>query len=157
MPDVKRLRPIAWQELVALLFIAMTIVSVCFTCWPFSAYWKAKDHYYVVAINEEGITVTLIDPPRVLPPITLTIQGIGSTTTTTSAFSTGPIRHVATAPFWVLFLLTLSPAVPALLSNVLGAWRESRGGCRGCGYDLTGNRSGVCPECGTRIVGQVTP
>lgn len=22
------------------------------------------------------------------------------------------------------------------------------GQCRGCGYDLTGNQSGVCPECG---------
>lgn len=24
--------------------------------------------------------------------------------------------------------------------------------CRDCGYDLTGNTSGVCPECGARIV-----
>ena len=24
--------------------------------------------------------------------------------------------------------------------------------CRSCGYDLTGNVSGVCPECGTKIV-----
>ena len=23
--------------------------------------------------------------------------------------------------------------------------------CRRCGYDLTGNTSGVCPECGERI------
>jgi len=23
--------------------------------------------------------------------------------------------------------------------------------CRECGYDLTGNLSGVCPECGVRI------
>jgi hypothetical protein len=28
-------------------------------------------------------------------------------------------------------------------------WRE--GCCRQCGYDLTGNVSGVCPECGERI------
>lgn len=25
--------------------------------------------------------------------------------------------------------------------------------CRRCGYNLTGNVSGVCPECGTRIDG----
>jgi hypothetical protein len=36
----------------------------------------------------------------------------------------------------------------------LAAWllrRGRRGGgtCRGCGYDLTGNVSGRCPECGT--------
>ncbi len=25
------------------------------------------------------------------------------------------------------------------------------GRCRGCGYDLTGNASGICPECGATI------
>jgi rubrerythrin len=28
--------------------------------------------------------------------------------------------------------------------------RLARGQCGRCGYDLTGNVSGVCPECGTR-------
>ena len=28
--------------------------------------------------------------------------------------------------------------------------RASRGLCRACGYDLTGNVSGACPECGER-------
>lgn len=26
------------------------------------------------------------------------------------------------------------------------------GHCQKCGYDLTGNESGTCPECGTKIV-----
>ena len=26
-----------------------------------------------------------------------------------------------------------------------------RRGCEGCGYDLTGNTSGTCPECGEAI------
>jgi hypothetical protein len=29
--------------------------------------------------------------------------------------------------------------------------RQERGLCTRCGYDLTGNESGVCPECGTAI------
>jgi hypothetical protein len=29
--------------------------------------------------------------------------------------------------------------------------RRIRGGCGACGYDLTGNVSGVCPECGTAV------
>jgi hypothetical protein len=29
--------------------------------------------------------------------------------------------------------------------------RRAEGFCRGCSYDLTGNVSGVCPECGTKI------
>jgi predicted RNA-binding Zn-ribbon protein involved in translation (DUF1610 family) len=28
--------------------------------------------------------------------------------------------------------------------------RDQKGLCRSCGYNLTGNMSGVCPECGTR-------
>ena len=33
-------------------------------------------------------------------------------------------------------------------------WRDRRypkGHCRSCGYNLTGNTSGVCPECGTPV------
>jgi len=29
--------------------------------------------------------------------------------------------------------------------------RRKRGKCIRCGYDLTGNESGVCPECGTEV------
>jgi uncharacterized paraquat-inducible protein A len=29
--------------------------------------------------------------------------------------------------------------------------RRRRGLCVKCGYDLTGNTSGVCPECGTPL------
>lgn len=29
-------------------------------------------------------------------------------------------------------------------------WRRSRGLCVRCGYDLTGNTSGRCPECGAK-------
>lgn len=52
------------------------------------------------------------------------------------------------APFWFLCLLCLvDPAVE------LTAWHRSRGirrsdRCRKCEYDLTGNISGRCPECG---------
>jgi hypothetical protein len=29
--------------------------------------------------------------------------------------------------------------------------RVKKGHCYGCGYDLTGNESGICPECGAAI------
>jgi hypothetical protein len=49
--------------------------------------------------------------------------------------------------------------VAALLAAFLGlviirAWRRHRGrtnACRCCGYNLTGNISGRCPECGTPL------
>ncbi len=49
-------------------------------------------------------------------------------------------------PFWFLLLMF---GFPTLI-----AWRRDRvkpGHCRTCEYNLTGNVSGVCPECGTEI------
>jgi hypothetical protein len=46
-------------------------------------------------------------------------------------------------PLWMPFLVI---AVPTAL-----LWRQrrfARGHCQHCGYDLTGNVSGRCPECG---------
>ncbi len=33
-------------------------------------------------------------------------------------------------------------------------WRQRKGRCRSCAYDLSGNVSGTCPECGTLVSGQ---
>ena len=49
-------------------------------------------------------------------------------------------------PLYVFFLAT---AIPTII-----LWRRDRrhppGYCQKCGYDLTGNVSGVCPECGRK-------
>jgi len=52
---------------------------------------------------------------------------------------------------WVpLALLAAYPAV-AFVCGPVRRWRRRRKGrCVRCGYDLTGNVSGVCPECGER-------
>jgi hypothetical protein len=40
---------------------------------------------------------------------------------------------------------------PDELDHLRRRWRRRRGRCEQCGYDLTGNKSGVCPECGHRL------
>ena len=56
--------------------------------------------------------------------------------------------RVVFVPLWSLFLLAAIPT--ALL-----IWRDRRrippGHCQKCGYNLTGNVSGICPECGAKI------
>lgn len=51
----------------------------------------------------------------------------------------------------------LALGVPAAIILGRRAWRARRlhrvGVCRKCGYDLTGNMSGRCPECGTAFTG----
>ncbi len=47
-------------------------------------------------------------------------------------------------PFWMLCLpVSVATFVLFYLDR-----RPPKGHCRNCGYDLTGNESGVCPECG---------
>lgn len=53
--------------------------------------------------------------------------------------------HTGTIPLWILFVLIAVPSAIAL-------WRTRRlavaGHCTRCGYNLTGNTTGRCPECG---------
>jgi hypothetical protein len=55
-------------------------------------------------------------------------------------------------PFWSLC------AVIAVVPTWLW-WRDRpfpKGHCQTCGYNLTGNVSGICPECGTPIAGEAS-
>ena len=54
-------------------------------------------------------------------------------------------------PLWMPFLVVFVPSLILL-------WRSrppNPGHCPNCDYDLTGNVSGVCPECGTKIEASV--
>lgn len=58
----------------------------------------------------------------------------------------GCIR-VVVLPFWALFVCVAVPTVCA--------WRHDRrppcGHCQACGHNLTGNVTGICPECGNSV------
>lgn len=55
-------------------------------------------------------------------------------------------------PLWfvILFLLTY-PFIAFIRGPVRRYRRRQRGLCVRCGYNLTGNVSGICPECGTMM------
>jgi len=53
-------------------------------------------------------------------------------------------------PLWIPFLLVLVPTAYLWYRD----WRAiPPGHCQKCGYDLTGNESGGCPECGRPLDG----
>lgn len=65
---------------------------------------------------------------------------------------------VAHPPFpRVLLIISALYIPPGLLSvgayGAMNPIRLAAGHCRNCEYDLTGNVSGVCPECGTGVPG----
>lgn len=49
-------------------------------------------------------------------------------------------------PLWIAFFVF---CVPTIVLWRLDRRRFPPGFCSRCGYDLTGNESGICPECGT--------
>ena len=55
-----------------------------------------------------------------------------------------PCRY-ASIPLWTFLCLVGGPTAVLFCRDR----RPKPGHCRTCGYDLTGNESGVCPECGT--------
>ena len=56
---------------------------------------------------------------------------------------------------WIAMAITTLLAIYPTIAFIRGPLRRYRrrkkGLCVSCGYDLTGNVSGVCPECGTDI------
>ena len=54
--------------------------------------------------------------------------------------------------WWLAFILLSAYPVAAFVRGPLRQWhrrrRREKGLCVECGYDLTANVSGVCPECG---------
>ncbi len=59
----------------------------------------------------------------------------------------GPFISYIVIPMWMLVL-------PAFVVTAVLWYRDRRppkGPCLHCGYNLTGNESGVCPECATPV------
>ncbi len=55
-------------------------------------------------------------------------------------------------PLMLLFLaLAICPAIAVIRGPLRRSHRQKQGQCLSCGYDLTGNVSGACPECGRRL------
>jgi hypothetical protein len=56
--------------------------------------------------------------------------------------------HVLGIPCWCLLLPVTFVGAQKLMHRRRGA---PHGSCANCSYDLTGNVSGICPECGTLL------
>lgn len=68
-----------------------------------------------------------------------------------TGFGPGPELQYLIIDYWVpIPLLATIPAL-WLLAVTRRRLRKNLNHCEHCDYDLTGNESGVCPECGTAI------
>ncbi len=85
-------------------------------------------------------------------PLTYDATPNGQALMLTSARS-GPYRVTwLVFPLWLTTgALTLTGMMPIVRGPLRRRWRRWHGACLECGYNLRGNRSGRCPECGTRF------
>ncbi|MCG8405830.1 MAG: hypothetical protein MI923_11595 [Phycisphaerales bacterium] len=58
------------------------------------------------------------------------------------------MKTTFSTPMWLLFILIMIPTAFLMYPD---RRRYRPGHCQQCGYDLTGNTSGICPECGTKV------
>jgi len=83
------------------------------------------------------------------------LQADHVTTLPTGALLTNAMICYATAvriPFWLLLLIILIGPLMRSTRKLVRRLKQTRGWpCSVCGNDLTGNVSGVCPECGEPI------
>jgi hypothetical protein len=101
----------------------------------------AATHSPGVALESRAVPVLLFnappqmpgDPPPPPPPIGYTV-------------------HALYTPWALWAVLTALLSVTAFWRHRRRSMRIKRGLCLSCGYDLTGNMSGVCPECGKALV-----
>lgn len=57
-----------------------------------------------------------------------------------------------TLPHWFVSVVCVIPPTIILYRHRCKRKRQSRSLCASCGYDLRGNISGICPECGKATV-----
>ncbi len=69
-----------------------------------------------------------------------------------SSYKEGENRvTLLTFPLWASTVGLILMGMAPLVSGPMIRWRRKRKGCcLECGYNLTGNKTGRCPECGTR-------
>ena len=73
-----------------------------------------------------------------------------------SALLSGNWGHISNVEVSAFLLLLISSLPLVVAARKLVVWtraifRRPEGHCRRCGYNLTGNTSGICPECGTPV------
>jgi hypothetical protein len=148
-PRLRRL--LKWGGLaICLLLAAAWAVSV-----PFDVVYRSKGYYVVVELvaGQACVTHWPVNPRPGQGRKVLEVQKRPTWQCDWhSAWGTG--KSGAFSYSWMNIPLGM-PLLLVGIPTMLVFWRDRRrippGHCQACGYDLTGNTSGVCPECGVQI------
>ncbi len=137
---------------------------VCLACSVMRVATIAVSHFRYVVIQAPNVS-TLMYRGR-LGIGTSRLPGPGLAPRDSIHFRAKPIEprgplfpwfdSIVTLDGWNMIVIPLwlplaCMTILALVLFIRNRARRIQGLCRKCDYDLTGNKSGVCPECGTQI------
>ena len=137
-------------------FPPMVLLGLWITTWfVLLDAWHSTDRYCIsLRIAKGGIDLHYDGGPDVLIVKPRTIDFCGLAYNSPAPRWGGSWQQVNLAlPIWMPFLVCLLPPVAFFVARPIRRRRRirrriRRGLCQKCGYDLRGNTSGVCPECG---------
>ncbi|MHC4696715.1 MAG: hypothetical protein ACYTFA_08240 [Planctomycetota bacterium] len=121
---------------------------------PDDALWVSslvKKSRVQVAIVEGTVYAVYTVPrgERSAPESQAIFAGFSFKQTTIWATGGGVLARGIGFPFWAIVVpLSLYPCMALVRGPVRRRHRRLTGRCLTCGYGLTGNVSGICPECG---------
>ena len=146
-----RIPPMGWFVSKGFDFPSRTYAPICIPFYALVAEGGAIDCLFRWWPSQERIQAAQSLGPLLIwaaisIPISMTLKALG--------FESGVGSASDFIPCALAVLITL--AIP-IASYIRNRRRYRLGHCQSCGYDLTGNKSGICPECGTAIsVGAAT-
>lgn len=124
--------------------------------------WMARtvpdylDGCLLARVNNGTLSITYMhgdDPSNVGQRLDLGYYGLGirSGTHSDEEYGTSSMTTVE-LPFWLAGLMLGAYPLVVFIKGPVRRWRHGKQGhCRQCGYDLTGNVTGVCSECGATL------
>jgi len=114
---------------------------------PLSKWWRCvpkKQNGDLVLLPGTEFWGFSLAATRWLSPAVIVVSG------TEYRFSRCTTQRSVTVPIWMLLLLFGSYPLVAFIRGPMRRYRRRKKGlCLKCGYNLMGNVSGTCPECGT--------
>ena len=145
-----RLRRKRWIFKWAGLFMSLLVAIALAVSW--GRQWSYLADYGLLAAADNCLYLTFQRPDYscsyCTPRDLLTLEYFTARLDTTQVWRPFMARRVIVMPLWMCLVL---PVVPTAVLF----WRDRRrippGHCRACGYNLTGDVSGVCPECGVMV------
>lgn len=159
---VQMCKPLSVPQKRLLRGIGALIGIVCAVIWALSSIWafqltlSASRPVCRISFSSGVVGVLVADGGPSMPrPQTWIGPNVASWTNALSVpnvefrrFTHGPTswRMAASIPLWIVLVLCVAAFALARRSS-----GRVVGQCSKCDYDLTGNVSGVCPECGTPV------